>query len=80
MAAVKIVPEEDMRVLEKYLDAKGVVLISEAVVRQLPEICDNMVVDYNFGGDADVWVDIVRDDDHYFLFYQERLLNGDFVF
>lgn len=70
-AVVKVVTEEDMLVLEKYLIEEGVVLISDKIAKQLPEVTDGMVIDYDFGGDPDVMVDVIRDNTHYFLITSE---------
>lgn len=74
-AIVKIIPQKDWEVVKKYLgEDEGCVLIPESVLRELPEesrkelmdLSDSMV-EYDYGGDADVWVDIVRSPDAYFL-------------
>lgn len=73
MATVKIVPTQDWEVLRKYLDATGVVLIPEDAVSRFPEKdaakireADEFQMElYDFGGEADVWVDIIHGPDSY---------------
>ncbi|AOQ24629.1 hypothetical protein MTAT_19740 [Moorella thermoacetica] len=68
MAVIRIVPEEEMRVLQKYLNFPAVVLLSETIAKKLShKYTDGVIDDYDFGGDPDVRVDIVDDIDHYFL-------------
>lgn len=75
MAIMRIVPKEDWDVLWKYLGAgSGAVLVREDVLTELPDKqreavkeSDNNVIDYDFGGDADMWVETVLSADHYFF-------------
>lgn len=68
---IKIVPKQDWEILQKYLD-KNVVLIPEEVLDTLENKAHADALragkkshfDYDFGGEADIWVDIVRDTDH----------------
>lgn len=67
---LKIVPQEDWEVLKKYLDADGVVLVPEnnlAGVQKLyfHGLKSNTDVDYDFGGEPNVWVDIAPHVDSY---------------
>lgn len=77
-----IVPKEDMEVVRKYLrfkydsgyTADAVVLIDENILSSLPEEQvfyikkrDGIYVNYDFYGEADMWVDIVDSTDHIFL-------------
>ncbi|MFR4988932.1 hypothetical protein [Anaerotruncus colihominis] len=74
-ALVRMVPREDWEVLKKYLtDTEGCVLLSESVLEGLPkeqreqlQTVDNCLVEYDYGGDADIWVDMVQSPDAYFL-------------
>ena len=80
MAKLVIIPEEDYNVVKKYLPSSGfpdsVVLVPETVIKdsdfpaetaaKLREL-DGQPVDYDFGGEADVFVDIITDKDHYAL-------------
>ena len=80
MALIKIVPKEDMQVLEKYCGYPGVVLISEAILSELPApaqelISDGKEIDYDFGGESDIMADFVLDKDHYFITEQLNKLN-----
>ena len=80
MAIVTVVPKEDWDVVSRYL-APGIVLVPEDVYNKLPEqdkqIIDGCVkkdsVDYDFGGDADYWVDVLTDSDSFAM----NLLRGD---
>ena len=67
---LKIVPQADWAILSKYLDAEGVVLVPEsnqAGIKRLAnrDIHDDEDIYYDFGGDANVWVDIAFDEDSY---------------
>ena len=83
MAAVlRLVPQKDWEILEKYLSGhERCVLIPEILVESLPQKhqehlqeSDCGLVDYDYGGEADVWVDMVRSPDAYFLkgFFEEE--------
>lgn len=74
MRKFKIIPPEDYEVLRKYLaDAQGVVLIPESFLRTLPvsaqtkcqELANVGTISYDFGGEPDVYVDIIQDMDDY---------------
>ena len=67
MVTLKIVPHEDYEILMRYLDEDGVVLLSETVLETFtPEVqgkfreLDNKELDYNFGGEPEVYVDVIR--------------------
>ena len=66
----KIVSDKDFNLICEYLDSPGIVLIKESTAKELGLTQENIKdVDYTFGGDADVWVDLVSSDQH--LFVQE---------
>ena len=87
-AIIKIVPQKDWEVLKKYLNKdEGCVLIPEAVLHELPEEgreklmgASGHTIEYDYGGDADVWLDLIVSPEAYFLreFLQEdgSVLNG----
>ena len=70
MAILKIVPEEVYQVLMEYLSDSDVVLLPEPVLADFsPEIqrkfrrMDQVRhIDYDFGSDPDVCVDVIRSD------------------
>ena len=80
MAKLIIIPEEDYNVVKKYLPSGGfpdsVVLVPERVINnsdfpeetaaKLKEL-DGQPIDYDFGGEADLFVDVITDKDHYGL-------------
>ena len=74
MAKIKIIPKKDWDVLRNYLGDPGVVLIPEQAMNtmskkqqeKLKEL-DGNDVDYGFGGEPTVMVDIVYDKDAYFM-------------
>lgn len=48
----------------------SVVIVSPAMAQKhnlTDEMVDEISEDYDFGGDPDCWVEIVVDDDHYFI-------------
>ena len=67
MVTLKIVPREDYEVLMRYLNEDGVVLLSEAVLEtftsevqgRFQELADE-ALDYSFGGEPDLYVDVIR--------------------
>ena len=69
-AYLRVVPDEDCEVLQRYLeDDGGVVLIQSSTAatmfgKQTDELDGLDLMDYNFGGEADVWVDIVHSPSH----------------
>ena len=74
MVKTRIVPKEDMEVLKKYLDEMGAVLIDESILDSLDDEQieylkknDGRYANYDFGGDADIWVDLVTNVDHSFI-------------
>ena len=72
MSKVRFVKPEDAATLHKYLDDgkyTGLVLIFPSARKFAEEqgITDGLPVDYDFGGNADVWTEIVDDEDHYFF-------------
>jgi len=76
MATVKIVSKEHWDILQEYLAVPcgGVVLIPEDILNTLPEEQKNFLqendggyIDYDFGGDADLWVDSVVTKEHNFF-------------
>lgn len=68
VAVVKVVSEEDWKVLKKYIssDCSGLVLVKEDVAKERG-IEDGYDRGYDFGGDADVWLDLVDTEDHSFI-------------
>ena len=70
MAILKIVPEEVYQVLMEYLSDSDVVLLPESVLADFsPEIQRKFrrmdqegQIDYDFGGDPDVYADVIRSD------------------
>ena len=70
MSLVRIVSKEDYEVIRKYLGTEDgiVVLVPEDIAErnQLTHL-DEADVDYDCGGDADKWVELVCHDNHYFI-------------
>ena len=67
---LKIVPQSDWDVLKKYLNAEGVVLVPEENVKGIERLKqhgleNNEEISYDFGGDANVWVDIAYHEESY---------------
>lgn len=67
-AYVHVIPDAEYEILQKYLD-EGAVLVRKSVADEIKEKTgenpDGLYLDgYDFGGDADVWVDVVRNKDH----------------
>lgn len=84
-ALVRIIPQTDWMILKEYLtETEGCVLIPESVVEKLPkeqqeqlQAVDHCLVEYGYGGEADVWVDMVQFPDAYFLkeFFENNRLD-----
>lgn len=72
---IKFVKEEHVDILLEYLDAPGVVLLFPSArgeaARLGIEDGDCTPDDYDFGGEADVWVDLVIDPNHYLLTHMD---------
>lgn len=71
MTVLRVVPKEHMEIIREYLEP-GVVLVEESVAAQLEsehgiDLSDGRDVDYDFGGEADYYVDIVKDKGHYLV-------------
>lgn len=68
---IKFVKEEHVDILLEYLDAPGVVLLFPSArgeaTRLGIEDGDCTPDDYDFGGEADVWVELVTRPNHYLL-------------
>ena len=67
-AYVHVVPDAEYEILQKYLD-EGVVLVRQSVADEIKEKTGKspagLYLDrYDFGGEADVWIDVVRDKSH----------------
>lgn len=70
-AYVKVMKEEDYATLMSYLEDDGVVLITEETAERLKEetgkeLDGSFIDDYDFGGEADKFIDIVHSEEHYF--------------
>lgn len=73
MAARVVIPEvSDWDIISSFLDdcCEGAVVIPPAVAitlreqgAELPEA--GSLIEYDFGGEADVWLDVVTSPDHY---------------
>ena len=69
-AIVRVIPNEDFPVLQKYLTDPGVVLVRQDIAEQItqgnPEQINEISLDqYNFGGEPDIWMDFVHDTRHF---------------
>ena len=65
-----IVPEKDWEIIRKYISSRNaVVLIHEDTAKKVGVAQDmlNDSSDYDFGGEADVMLDLVTNKDHYFF-------------
>ena len=75
MAKLKIVPEKDWKILREYLyadDGGAVVLVPENSLEKFPKSSaqklqdhDGDFLDYTFGGEPDIVLDIVTDPQSY---------------
>lgn len=63
-----IIPDEEWEIVRKYIfGSKSILLVRECVARELgvtEEILNNLE-NYNHGGDADIWIDVITSSDHY---------------
>lgn len=82
-AFVKKVSPEDWAVIQRLVAQggfnSGVVLIPESVMAGLPEdiqeeieLMDGYADGYDFGGEADIFVDVVLSPEHQFVRFAER--------
>ena len=70
MSILKIVPGKDYQVLMDYLNDPGVVLLPESVLagfspeiqRKFRRMDQECQIDYYFGGEPEVYVDVIRSD------------------
>lgn len=67
-AYVHVIPDEEYEILQKYLD-EGAVLVRQSVADEVKaktgESPDDLYLDgYDFGGEADIWIDVVRNKNH----------------
>lgn len=78
MANVKIVPKKDWEIIKSYLDQNACVLIPQTVIESmLPEkaqkvleaIEDGKADMYDFGGEADIIIDLPLTAESYFFQY-----------
>lgn len=67
-AKIKIIPPDEWAIIQEILSDPGLILIPEENLAKfspedratLTDMAEEMV-DYNFGGESDIWLDIVRD-------------------
>lgn len=69
-AYVKVIEEKDYLTLKTYLERDGVVLVSPEMARKLEEETgkeiDGLFLDrYDFGGEADKFVDLIQSEQHF---------------
>lgn len=77
---LRIMKPEEEKVINRLLADEGVVLVTEAAATQIAaklgivqEELDELYLDtYDYGGEADKWVDIVRSEDHICTDYIEN--------
>ena len=67
-AIVHVVPDAEYEILQRYLE-DGAVLVRQSVANEIKEQTggdpDCLCLEgYDFGGEADVWIDVVRDQNH----------------
>ncbi|TKJ40959.1 hypothetical protein CEE36_08820 [candidate division TA06 bacterium B3_TA06] len=72
---IKFVKEEHVTILLEYLDAPGVVLLFPSAQGEATRLgiedADCTPDDYDFGGEADVWVELVTSRDHWLLIHMD---------
>jgi hypothetical protein len=72
MPDIHIVPEKDLEIIKKYMTAEGIVLIPESLKNvKDQEYLDTMTGEYDFGGDPDIWLEIIDSSDHYFFTFEK---------
>lgn len=77
-AIIKFVKPEHVEILNDYLSSSdspaGIALVYPDQQAQATKLGleDGEQTDYDFGGDADVWLDKVNHDDHYLLEEKEE--------
>ena len=66
--AVKILSDKLFDTIAEILEYPGITLIKQSTAKAVGLTDENIEnVSYNFGGDADVWVDLVSSDQHLFI-------------
>lgn len=66
--AVKIITNKLFDLIAEILEYPGVTLIKESIAKAVGLTDENIEnVNYDFGGEADVWVDLVSSDQHLFV-------------
>lgn len=76
-ATLRIITKEQEQLLNTLLEGEGIVLMTEDAAKQVakqlgvsPEELNELYVDsYDYGGEADKWVDVVRSEEHLFVDY-----------
>ena len=74
-AYVKFVKPEHADIIREYLSEEGTILVMPEMQKTLINMgidCSSVErypTDYDFGGESDKMVDIVSNDDHYFINY-----------
>lgn len=71
-ATLRIMSSEEEAVINRLLEGDGVVLMTQDAAVKIAETLDITVDElneryldsYDYGGDADKWVDVVRTEDH----------------
>ena len=68
-ARIKFVKKADAEILRSYLDEAGIALVFPGTQTKAKKagLKPGDMVDYDFGGEADVFVEIVSDPNHYIL-------------
>lgn len=74
-ATLRIITKEQEQILSTLLEGEGIVLMTEEAAAQVSvqlgvsteELNELYVDSYDYGGEADKWVDVVRNDDHIFV-------------
>ncbi|MBE0427683.1 MAG: hypothetical protein IBX72_13705 [Nitrospirae bacterium] len=78
MSLLVVLPDQDFNELIKKTDTSGsVVLMPESLAKKYGlEDGDPRIDDYDSGGEPDLWVDVVTDEDHYIFAWLQEECNG----
>ena len=79
-AIIRVINKEEEQLINCLLEGEGVVLVTEEVAEIIAadmgiskeDLNEKYSDSYDYGGDADKWVDVVRTEDHILVDFLKR--------